>query len=273
MKKLRQFDQIKDLDDIIRETKIIVAGDSNNRSQDEDNKDKEDAVEKEETLDSDGYDVWEDIQFNTQCLAEIRPSLEQNLASMAETRARDQSQPHVQFCLSDPADFYVARVREKYQQAPRQLVERLGEANWQRHIAVRKRMERINDTSGEDAEPAYSEFRPYSAFHDSGLGASLHTQSQYAASAASHTSFLSDKSGGEQGALQVPPTPAEVSAGKPFECFLCGDLQTKVRNRVEWKLVISSILTWRLIADNSLECTFLQTYGHTSAPLKAVRMS
>lgn len=86
----------------------------------------------------------------------------------------------------------------------------------------------------EKATVAGSIFQP-TLFHDSGLGTTIASQSQYAQTEASHTSFVSSLAEQEKGRLRVPPTPLEVGTGEPFQCHLCGMLQTKIKNRIHWK--------------------------------------
>ena len=117
---------------------------------------------------------------------------------------------------------------------------RLGESNWQRHMMVREQMEAIQRRTSDDDEPRlddtpfynsrddlYSAFRPYSTFHDSGIGTSIPED------ALSHTSFLSSNLEGES--LRVPAAPEEVATGKPFQCPFCGDTLGNIRNRIGWK--------------------------------------
>src|SRR5277367_4278797 len=81
-----------------------------------------------------------------------------------------------------------------------------------------------------------STFRPVSLFHDSGLGTSMPSRSQYAASNASHTSFLSIETDAAKGRLRVPITPVEVGEGIAFTCFICAQRLSGIRNRVDWKI-------------------------------------
>ena len=184
--------------------------------------------------DGESHDLCEDIGFSIKCLAELRDSLEQNLIRAEKNRSQNTRPPPVSFCLSDPGKIYVSLVREKFGQAEDQLVERLGQANWQRHVGVRKRTENNIGVIEEVLEPACSVFRPYSTFHDSGIGTSVPTRTSYAPS---HTSFVSSNTEGGQDSLRVPPMPSEVGVGKPFQCDFCGMLLSNIKNRVDWKSV------------------------------------
>ena len=91
---------------------------------------------------------------------------------------------------------------------------------------------------GQEDKITCSLFYPSVTFHDSGIGTSVPAQTFYAQS---HTSFQSNNTEGEQCSLRVPDTPTEVSEGKAFKCFLCGQMLAKIKSRVDWKLVHTSL--------------------------------
>ena len=203
-----------------------------------DENDKKYDLGSEDSSDSGSYDTVEDISFATTCLIELGPSLEQNLQHAETARNQSSHLTSVPFAVSDPAMIYVSLIREKFKQAHYRLVERLGEANWQRHRDVRDEIEKSELSPeermkvGEEKDIACSLFRPYSDFHDSGIGTSVPAQTEYAPS---HTSFLSSNAEGEHVSLRVPKEPPEVGAGKSFQCFLCRRVISNVRNRIDWK--------------------------------------
>jgi hypothetical protein len=80
-----------------------------------------------------------------------------------------------------------------------------------------------------------SVFKPVSEFYDSGIGDSLPTHSSYAATIASHSSFVSSNGAHKAGTLRVPPMPAAVGHGEPFDCEICGQRLRHIKNRVDWK--------------------------------------
>lgn len=188
--------------------------------------------------DGDTTSIAEELRLQTQWLTQLGPVLEQNLFSAQKARMQVSLPESVSFSVSGPAKIYVSLVREKYKQAQNQLVERLGEANWQRHISVRNSMKASIDVAEEISAPvedsgvSRSLFRPYSTFHDSGIGSSIPSQTEYAPS---HTSFQSSNTEGGRELIRVPATPAEVSDGKPFQCFLCKCVLSNIKNRVDWK--------------------------------------
>lgn len=87
----------------------------------------------------------------------------------------------------------------------------------------------------ESSHEVKSSFIPVSLFQDSGLGSSLPAQTSYAATAASHSSFVSSNAEGESGHLRVPPTPKGVFEGIPFVCEICSHELSEIKNRVDWK--------------------------------------
>lgn len=202
----------------------------------------EDSEENSST--SGSLDLSEDLNSRVQMLLDFIPTLEATLAHV--TRPQDQSSRIVNesFHASGPAQIYINLLRDRFPEADKKLVERLGEANWQRHMNIRKRIDQIDGSVELASTPvptvptkitAGSIFRPQTLFHDSGIGTSLPAQSFLAPSEASHTSFISSVAEKEQGAAKVPPTPAEVGLGEIFRCFLCGQMQLNIKNRVAWK--------------------------------------
>ena len=182
--------------------------------------------------DDDIGDIVEELRLQIRWLMQLAPTLEQNLIHAENTRFQASSPTGLPFSVSGPAAVYVSLVREKYRQAETQLVERLGEANWQRHVGVRNRMEAETPVPAEELVVAKSVFRPHSAFHDSGIGTSIPAQTQYTPS---HTSFQSSNTEGEHESLRVPATPAEVHDGIPFQCSICKSMVTNIKTRVDWK--------------------------------------
>lgn len=127
-----------------------------------------------------------------------------------------------------------ADIEESFINAPTSLVERLAEANLERSIRLRTEENEEEEVEDESHRDAVTFFKPFSIFHDSGLGTSVPTMSHYTATVASHTSFLSV--GGEEalGRPRVPSLPQE--GGRPFQCDYC-HRTISMQNRIEWKYV------------------------------------
>lgn len=210
---------------------------------------------------SDGYDesvesalgpgrtTWDQVskattslKIFTACVMDLLPSMENTLNyADFELRNAHNSQP-VAFEVSSPAQPYVLNVLDRFSKTDARLVERLGEANWQRHTALRnihglavQDVDSVEDVVSEIQFMQKSIFVPVSMFHDSGQGSSLPAQSSYAATVASHSSFVSSLADREYGGLRVPSTPKEVFEKVPFTCQVCGHVLSRIKNRVDWK--------------------------------------
>lgn len=124
--------------------------------------------------------------------------------------------------VSSAALPYVTNVRDKFPHAAQELLDRLGEANWQRH-------ERLRAVNSRDL----SKFQPASLFRDSALGSSLRHESEKAVSTASHSSFRSSNDG-DKSRVRVPKMPMGSSWGSPFCCPFC-QTTVDIHTRVTWK--------------------------------------
>ena len=136
----------------------------------------------------------------------------------------------IPFHGSDAARVYTTLVCNESMDAEAQLVGRLGEANWQKHVNVQLRMEDMRN----GVEEEYMREDPcttFLAFHGSGIGTSVPAQTQ------SHTSFVWSVCERE-GQWRVPRESVEVGPGKSFQCYFYGKLLSSIRNRVDWKWVI-----------------------------------
>ena len=153
------------------------------------------------------------------------------------------------FHVSQAALPFVQSVADRFKDAEQRLVERLGEANWQRFQALRAQMEELKSIAVTQEETPKSIFMPQTLFHDSGIDSSIATGSLKAFSAASHSSFASSLDDGEQGTYRVLKTPPEVFDDVPFECQFCRRTMRNIRNRNHWKMHVFADL-------NAHICTF-----------------
>ncbi len=164
---------------------------------------------------------------------DLVPTLELNLALAGKRRLREVQAAENPFRVSEPAHVYISLVRDKYNEADNRLIERLGEANWQRHVNIRRRMDAMMNNIEHELDPLTEKdlmpsFLGPSVFHDSGLGTS---------SAVSHSSFVSSNASSDLTAARVPQMPAEVGLGDPFQCIYCGYTIHNIKNRQDWKYV------------------------------------
>ena len=170
------------------------------------------------------------IRSNVFYLMKLVPSMEHTLT--LDENQEVTSSP-IEFQVSDAARSYVYNVHDKYRSAETILVSRLGEANFQRHVAIRQKMTENEGTSVIDTRDSLtyvpvSAFVPTSAFHDSGLGAVS------AASIASHSSFQTDCTQSGKRNFRVPPAPVDTY-GNPFTCNICGHTLNNIKSRYDWK--------------------------------------
>ena len=203
----------------------------------------------DETTDSDEAQEWNASgrsnaaqRFNNVCLRplshnigllmELSPTLEASYKFRHQTRVK-RSRPPIS--VTNAATIYVGNVRDKFPRAAQELVDRLGEANWQRHERLRNvQVPELQEALAPVAvDIPKSLFQPVSLFKDSALGSSLPTVSERQDSVASHSSFLSSNAG-EPVRLRVPRIPIAPDWGKPYPCPFC-KMTINIHNRVDWK--------------------------------------
>jgi hypothetical protein len=182
------------------------------------------------------------LKIFTACLMDLLPSMENTLNYADFKLCNTQNSQPVAFEVSGPAQPYLLKVLDRFSKADARLMERLGEANWQRHMALRnihgsviQDANSVKEVVPEIKATPKSIFVPVSMFHDSGLGSSLPAQSSYAATVAFHSSFVSSITDTENGGLRVPSTPKEVFEKVPFTCQVCDHVLNQIKNRVDWK--------------------------------------
>lgn len=172
-------------------------------------------------------------------LMDLCPTLEQTYRKLHQTKPRLPKEP-AKLNVTSAALPYIGNVRDKYPLASSFLVERLGEANWQRH-------ERLRTIANEDRAivplpqsgsslSAKSLFQPVSIFKDSALGSSLPAESARAPTVASHSSFVSSIDGkdNEPGCFRVPTMPVTTDS-ELLTCPFCRQDISLIHSRVEWK--------------------------------------
>ncbi|KAL4923510.1 uncharacterized protein BDV17DRAFT_296292 [Aspergillus undulatus] len=147
------------------------------------------------------------------CMMDLAPVLNKHVSHLQFKAEKPVSPFGTAFRLSGSAQPFAMRIRDRFIDASTALVEWLAEANLERSIRIRE--EQAEDVPKEDSEKdVVTIFKPYSIFHDSGLGTSVPTQSHYAATLASHLSFLSTTDDESQGRPRVPPIPHEAAIGE-----------------------------------------------------------
>ncbi|KAI1624430.1 hypothetical protein EDD37DRAFT_411477 [Exophiala viscosa] len=174
---------------------------------------------------------------NVDLLMLLYPTLEQIFRDQHQPPRARLPRPIPKISVTGSALPYVHNVRDKFPKADKDLAERLGEANWQRHERLRAAR-----TSGASEQPILAKaelpksiFQPISEFRDSALGESLASSSARAPSVASHSSYLSSIEGGEKEHFRVPKMPAGADYHIAFSCPYCGE-RASMRNRIDWKM-------------------------------------
>ena len=178
-----------------------------------------------------------DMASHITSLQDLAPTLEQMLDEVDSSQTPGTDTVCPSFHVSEPARPFVLQIHDRYRSAPKHLVERLGEANWQRFARIRSQIDGCgeNEKGNQAQDITCSTFQPVSKFHGTGLGTSMPAQSNCAFSTASHTSYLSSHADARVGKARVPATPEQVAEGRPFECFICGQTLIKIKNRTDWK--------------------------------------
>ncbi|KAF7510259.1 hypothetical protein GJ744_006955 [Endocarpon pusillum] len=231
---------VSDLENYIEQAKYVVAQDASDTDSTGSLSSNEDDV-RQKTLRAGRRLGTLEVQLvarHVDLLLQLCPSIEQVYENKHRTQHsgfRDVPVLHV----TKASDSYASAVQAKFPWADPSLVQRLGEANWERHERLRNLEKTAPDSVeqllAQDLPPPKSQFQPVSLFRDSALGSSIAPRSQSAASAASHSSFASSKDGAERGRLRVPNMP-KGNFGEPFECPFCKKLLSSIRSRVDWKM-------------------------------------
>ena len=204
-----------------------------------------------------GFDnIISNITTYVDCLMDTTPSLQQAAETSKSYMVSDTvDQVHLPlFDVSEMAQSYCRNIIDKFPEAPRDLIQRLGEANWEQHKRIRERLETVDNRSLEEVDTEDDCQQTITGeetlFHDSGLGTSvaapnipqnptfLTAKYPKAASIATFTSFLTNDTnyGG-----RMPPMPHDAHTGRPFRCNICGQVIRNVLTRIDWKYVVTPL--------------------------------
>ncbi|KAF7505892.1 hypothetical protein GJ744_012427 [Endocarpon pusillum] len=245
--KKAKWSLLKGLRGLLSEAASILSVDEPSSSICESDSDSASETDDDESQDSVVADI-RSLQVYSKLLMDLCPTLEQAFyARQHGARENEPASGFKSFKVTQSALPWVGQVYEKFRTADNGLLERLGEANWQRFVRIRAL---ISDsaTAQESFEEPKTIFKPSTVhtFRDSALGASIPAQPEVAGSVAgsvaSHTSFMSSVEGKGRNHLAVPRTPQQISRNEPFTCSFCGTLLKTLRNRIDWKMHIFSDL-------------------------------
>jgi hypothetical protein len=154
-----------------------------------------------------------------------------SLASPAEESFDDEKPRAIQDNEENtPEQAYASSISEKFPLAPPEIVAQLGKLNWDRYNHI-LRMQR--EAVQQELQTAALE-KARTIFHDSGIGASVPTQSEVATNAEPiyEPSMMSSRA--EASHKRVPPLSTSARSGEPFTCEIC-EKQVQFRRTKAWK--------------------------------------
>ena len=180
------------------------------------------------------------VQAYVECLMDLLPSIESMLCHIESFT--DSSN----FEVSAGAHIYVQQVRDQFPRAENRLIERLGEANWQRYMILHQAAGQASKEEGHfdksDAGDApvlkrpsiKSLFAPVSLFCKPHPDNSRRSQSSYADTVASDSppDVYLDKS--EDLDIRVLHLPVEANGGSQFTCHICQHKLLDTKNNMDW---------------------------------------
>ena len=85
-------------------------------------------------------DIYSFLQCRTECLLDLVPTIERNIIHAVKLTAKPPTSL-IPFSMTEAARPFILRIADKFTNASNKLVERLGEANWQRFVQIRTRMD------------------------------------------------------------------------------------------------------------------------------------
>jgi hypothetical protein len=195
-------------------------------------------------------DLVKDIKTFNDCFMDLVPTLENPAKNPGqEGTASDCLAVFVDVTESTP---YMTNIVDKYPSIDKEFAQRLGEANWRRHIRLR---EKLSSTPEENelgrsndgcVVAAYTPLQSETTKSGSS-GPSIWDPSSgemsftYVAPTVpappSMTSFASSFGNDETNKTRryVPQLPEDHDWFSTFRCFVCGDMVKNVRNRAGWK--------------------------------------
>lgn len=166
-------------------------------------------------------DALADLQTDTTCLLDLAPLLSTSNTLVDVEPIRPDS-----WEVWKPSQAYSDKISTRFPQAANFVIQRLGQANYDRYIRCqeeRSRNQSVPHSSG--ASAGNNADAASSKFHDSGIGSSIPTT--YAETVMSY--------GADEGRrVCIPPLSAQAKDGTPFECMCCGNL-VMFRTDSDWK--------------------------------------
>ncbi|KAJ5614817.1 hypothetical protein N7528_008471 [Penicillium herquei] len=215
---------------------VLVANNSDDDSSDIEASDSSDSSDDTSPPAQRDHSRLDRLHSYINCLMDLSSVIERTYSCLQEERDTHSFSPN-SFNLSEGARPFALLIQDRFPKASVSLLERLAEANLERSLRIRELMSQENQHEEPDNHQVQNEagtlFKPFSVFHDSGIGTSIPTNSLAAPTIASHTSFLSTAAETASGRPRVPPLPQPP--GKRFQCDYCRKFIC-MQNRIEWKI-------------------------------------
>ena len=222
-------------------------------------------------------DIVEDLGIYMDSLADLSSSLDHPAKDNVLIEDLNTSLVEEFANVPEPARPFVIIIRDRFPSLETGIVKRLGEANWQRRERLRMKFESapgMHETSStedggssldaiivdphrnivKDQQTVVSTIRTSisltrtvqstaiaSDFSDPSLFDIMSIsvpRARRVRPPESDTSFATSMAEGlDQGQRRIPNLPEQHEYGSPFQCQICGDVQTGIRNREDWKSV------------------------------------
>ena len=220
-------------------------------------------------------DIIEDLNTYMESLADLSPSLDHPATDYVLIERTNSSLIDDLSGVSEPARPFALIIKDRFPSLEAGLVRKLGEANWQRRerlwdkLASAPEMEEsswaeddsssvggtfvgshhqvaqdqqtigntvrssISFTNTFQSITIASEFSEPSIFDNLSISIPVARRVRPAESVTSFATSAAD--GFEHGQRRIPSLPEAHEYGSPFQCQICGDILTGVRNRADWK--------------------------------------
>jgi hypothetical protein len=220
-------------------------------------------------------DIIEDLSIYMESLTDLSPSLDHPAADHVLIEAPNNSLVDEFANVSEPARPFVSIIRDRFPSLETGIVKKLGEANWQRRerlwikFASAPGMDETSSTEDDSSSlevtvvdprryivedqrtfvsavptsisltrtlqstAIASDFSDPSIFDTMSISVPPVRKPRPPASVTSFATSIAD--GLDQGQRRIPNLPVEHEYGTPFQCQICGDVVTGVRNRADWK--------------------------------------
>jgi hypothetical protein len=172
-------------------------------------------------------ETLKDLTNEIQCLVDIGPIL----SSLPFDLNSHKSIP--QYGIFEVSEYqpYCNRIADRFPKADRDLVLRLGKANWKRFLRLQAQRDNVAGNSEASIRDESHQTVVGTQFNDSGLGSSLSPSRFIATSSYAETVMTFSGTGGF---INIPPIPADGRNGKAFSCVACGRKVT-ISNQKVWK--------------------------------------